>query len=674
MRASDTHLGREPDMKSRNTNGTLRSRVAIAAVTAGLVASLGALAPAAAIADEWVAPQEALTQQEAKAEDAPAATYKAVTADAAELADDAAVAPQEDANPTPVANPVARFNGQDYDSFDAALAAASSTDGATIELLADAQTKGLNLSRDLTIDGAGHSLTFTDKGVALWGHALVLKNVNASMSGVGSTPYTAEWNWMSVCASRDASLTLDAASLSMDGAGQNVHAIYFCSNNKLNLRNGSNLTIKNYGQDALEWDGGDGGYNVNIEGGSTYTSDHNRSGFTGTFTASVDASTVNVTNSTGNGSNGSHFDIKNGSVVDFSDNGDHGLSAGNLSIANSKVTANNNGRNGIIFTGKGQFTNADVQVTGTLGKSYWNAGIRLMKKNASLDVDAASKVSITGNYVTGLFLDAGAHATFAEGAALTITGNDASQANCSTKMDLAQMGGGVVVRSGANLTLPNSAVIDNNNAALAGDDVYVEAGGSILLGATHNEDALNGFGGCGHAIDGWYDDAADARWSAHGDTKHVKAVEAGSFQGQNSPIALKAAHGLVNVNYQYVGTRPNDVTLPASDEGLEVGASYTAKPQAAVDGWTFDGWYTDEACTAKWEDGAELTGSMTLYGKWTQDPVAPSAPQTPGASDAKPAGKELPQTGDSASAAPLALLAGATAALTAGLTARRRSR
>ena len=656
-------------MKSRNTNGTLRSRVAIAAVTAGLVASLGALTPAAAIADEQVAPQEALTQQEAKAEDAPAATDKAATADAAEPADDAAVAPQEDANPTPVANPVARFNGQDYDSFDAALAAASSTDGATIELLADAQTKGLNLSR-----GAGHSLTFTDKGIALWGHALVLKNVNASMSGVGSTPYTAEWNWMSVCASKDASLTLDAASLSMDGAGQNVHAIYFCSNNKLNLRNGSNLTIKNYGQDALEWDGGDGGYNVNIEGGSTYTSDHNRSGFTGTFTASVDASAVNVTNSTGNGSNGSHFDIKNGSVVDFSDNGSHGLSAGNLSIANSKVTANNNGYNGIIFTGKGQFTNADVQVTGTLGKSYWNAGIRLMKKNASLDVDAASKVSITGNYVTGLFLDAGAHATFAEGAALTITGNDASQANCSTKRELAQMGGGVVVRSGANLTLPNSAVIDNNNAALAGDDVYVEAGGSILLGATHNEDALNGFGGCGHAIDGWYDDAAGARWSAHGDTKYVKAVEAGSFQGQDSPIAFKAAHGLVNVNYQYVGTRPNDVTLPASDEGLEVGDSYTAKPQAVVEGWTFDGWYTDEACTAKWEDGAELTGSMTLYGKWTQDPVAPSAPQTPGASDAKPAGKELPQTGDSASAGPLALLAGATAALTAGLTARRRSR
>ena len=41
--------------------------------------------------------------------------------------------------------------------------------------------------------------------------------------------------------------------------------------------------LRTYKQDTLEWDGGDGGYNVNIEGGSTYTSDHCRSGFTGTF-------------------------------------------------------------------------------------------------------------------------------------------------------------------------------------------------------------------------------------------------------------------------------------------------------------------------------------------------------------------------------------------------------
>ena len=58
--------------------------------------------------------------------------------------------------------------------------------------------------------------------------------------------FTAEWNWMSVCASEDASLTLDGATLAMDGTGtaSNVHAIYFCSNNKLNLKNGTTIEMK----------------------------------------------------------------------------------------------------------------------------------------------------------------------------------------------------------------------------------------------------------------------------------------------------------------------------------------------------------------------------------------------------------------------------------------------
>lgn len=199
--------------------------------------------------------------------------------------------------------------------------------GAPIKLLVDAETAGLNLNNNLTIDGNDHALKFTDKGIALWGHALVLKDVNASMAGVGSTPYTAEWNWMSACANKDVSPTLDDATLAMDGTGAgNVHAIYFCNNNKLNLKNGSNLTIKNYKQDALEWDGGDGGYNVNIEGDSTYTSDHCRSGFTGTFIVTVD---------------------------------------------NSTVTADNNALTDIIFTGKGEFKSANVQISGTKGTSCW---------------------------------------------------------------------------------------------------------------------------------------------------------------------------------------------------------------------------------------------------------------------------------------------------------------
>ena len=545
----------------------------------------------------------------------------------------------------------------EYATFDEAFAAAA--DGQTITLLANATTKGLDVRKDVTVDGAGHSLAFVEKGIALWGKSLTLKNVAATMTGIGSTPYTAEWGWMTICASKNASITLDNAKLSMDGAGtgNNTHAIYLTGNNKLNLQNGSVLTVKNYKQDALEWDGGDGGYNLNVTGGSKLVSDHNRSGLTGTFYATVDASTVDVINSTGNGSNGSHFDIRNGSSVTFSDNADHGLSAGNLSISNSTVTAENNGRNGIIFTGKGAFKAATVNVSGTKGKSYWNAGIRLFKANAALTVDAASKVSITDNQVTGLFLDGGASATFADGAALTVTGNDASQANCATEKDLARCGGGIVVREGASLVLPAAAQVNNNRATLAGDDVYVEEGGSLDLSAANAGTELNAFDGCAHAIDAWYDDSADARWSADAAEKnHVVPVAAGEHAGV---VALKAAHGL-HVDYAYVGDAPAEAQLPASVTGLATNEAFTAAEQQAVDGWTFDGWYVDEACSAKWVDGTELGASMTLYGKWTRDPEPAPAPKPQEPAAATPAAtkpaKKVPATGDATSGA-FALLA-----------------
>ena len=209
--------------------------------------------------------------------------------------------------------PVAKVGDVTYTSLDDAVEAAKNTDDAIIDVLADCTIAGLNLSKNLTIQGeegleSKPTITFNKEGIVLWGKALTFKNCNVEMKGIGSTPYTAEWNWQTICASRDASLTLDGATMTMDGTGTagNVHAIYFCTNNELNLSNGSELKIENYNQDALEWDGGDGGYNVNIKD-STYTSDNNRSGFTGTFCARIDNSTVNVINSRGNGSNGSHY-------------------------------------------------------------------------------------------------------------------------------------------------------------------------------------------------------------------------------------------------------------------------------------------------------------------------------------------------------------------------------
>ena len=96
---------------------------------------------------------------------------------------------------------LARIGENEYSTLDDAVKAAQ--DGAVIELLGDATTEGLNLSKNLTIKGVGENLekykvTFTKYGIALWGVNLTFVNVDVSMIDIGSTPYTAEWNWMSI--------------------------------------------------------------------------------------------------------------------------------------------------------------------------------------------------------------------------------------------------------------------------------------------------------------------------------------------------------------------------------------------------------------------------------------------------------------------------------------------
>lgn len=86
---------------------------------------------------------------------------------------DSTPAPADDGAPAaPTANgPAAQIGDVTYETLDEAVKAAA--DGAVIELLGDATTEGLNLSKDLTIQAAEGlttkpTLTFTKYGIALW--------------------------------------------------------------------------------------------------------------------------------------------------------------------------------------------------------------------------------------------------------------------------------------------------------------------------------------------------------------------------------------------------------------------------------------------------------------------------------------------------------------------------
>ena len=429
---------------------------------------------------------------------------------------------------------VAQIGGTKYATLDEAIEKAADSD--TIVLLADCETAGMNLSKNLIIDGGTdkHTVRFTQHGIALWGKSLMFKNCKVVMNGIGSTPY-AEWSWVAICASKDASLLLENTEMTMNGAeGNTAHAIYFCSNNKLNLTD-SKLEIKNYQQDALEWDGGDGGYNVNITN-STFISDHNRSGFTGAFTAKIDNSKVDVINSTGNGSNGSHFEIVNGSVVNFSDNNAHGLSTGRLTIDNSTVTANGNGGNG-VHAGDTLIirNNAVVEIKKnncSISSKWTIPGALYVAGAEGSNIDKTSAVTITENKGSGILLKGGS-LIIEEGAKLTVMSNTAEKL---------EYGGGANVRG--DLTLPNSAVFYNNHAAKAGDDIYNAEGASITFGNVGSNWILDD---CNHTINGWYDDAEESRWNSTYDGKpcidgradHAVRVSTGKIEGMR---ALKAAH------------------------------------------------------------------------------------------------------------------------------------
>ena len=134
----------------------------------------------------------------------------------------------------------------------------------------------------------------------------------------------------------------------------------------------------------------------------------------------------------------------------------------------------------------------------------------------------------------------------------------------------------------------------NNHAGQAGDDLFNRESATVEgLFATGewslDGERISGFEGvgaeptheafgCTDSIDGWYYDAADARWDAHADAYDGVHVEEYAFDGDTTtvtgPLALKAAHGLGTVTVD-----PADITIymggTTGYEGVTSGGAIT---------------------------------------------------------------------------------------------------
>ena len=446
---------------------------------------------------------------------------------------------------------VAQIEDRTYATLDDAIAAAS--DGDTILLLDDAAVSK-TLDKSITIDGQGHTMTSTDVRYGFsTGRSLTFKNMTAYFDytiEIENPSYTSDLGLFYI--NGDTDFTFENAKVYMDGAGASnrLHAIYYDSSAGTITLDHSRLEITNFPEDAIEW-GGKDNTNLNILY-STFISDHNRSGITGTWNVKIESSNVQVINSIGNGSNGSNYDIQN-STVNFSNNGAHGLSAGDLYVDASTVTANGNAYIGVAVDRNLSIANkSTVTLTGNAGGSLAGYAAMRLYNDYTFTVDGTSKLSIKDNKNTGLYVRQGS-LTVEDGAVLEIIGNHV------TNSLLDGYGGGVYVGYGANydpvVTLPADAKIYNNHATVGGDDLYVSQGvngPSLTFGETGSGWAMDGedCGGKEHLVDGWYDDAAGARWEAHAETEEGNHIEEFTDFSEETGLAtvsgvtaLKAAHG-----------------------------------------------------------------------------------------------------------------------------------
>ena len=496
---------------------------------------------------------------------------------------------------------VAKIGDTTYTTLDDAVAAAAN--GATIELLGDATTNGLNLSKDLTIQGAEGlkpTVTFDNEGIHATNSKITFRDcivrmtvsenpsksggtanliddsdlifVNADVSIVnnhadpggesaiylyqGSNLYIQDKSHMTVSGFND---TSSDSGIYADGSERDDNLPHF----QISVTNNSSLTITDCG-----W----GGMTINpcdltVSGQSKLTiSDCGGNGgkqglgcYYGKMTIE-DSSTVNVSNN--NGSDWGIFikdlEVDGTSTLIANNNAgtSDGIDIGGTAIIQSGATieTSNNADAGIRVYKSGTWS-GDVTIQSGATVNTSKNGAAGISNNNILTIEKGANVNIVENVVSGIRNNSGATAT--------LNGNVNIQRNqysgvynnggtiimtSGTILYNSTTGYGGGIHNGGTANISNGVSIYNNHANTAGDDIYNRDGSTITFSEVGSGWALDGEPDCEHLIDGWYDDSTNTRWEAHAETEegnHI--IEFTTFEDGlatvSSLTALKAAHG-----------------------------------------------------------------------------------------------------------------------------------
>ena len=458
--------------------------------------------------------------------------------------------------------PVAKIGETPYTNIDTAIAEAA--DGATIVLLTDV-APAKTFYKSLTFTG-GHTMTYNVYGWRYNGN-LTFDGANLVVNSdenrvAADNVEAAGWAAMilngSIKATNGANITFEFDST----CGTNC-AVYMNENGRctITVENGSSFKIFGHNTKGVAGQGIQLGKTANtgiwVTGGSTFLIDGTNRGYVNSPVVYVENSNLTVQNCTSNGSNGGKFTAIN-STINFLDNAVLGLSTDDAIIEKSALNLNGNGACGWA---SGNSLKVDgTSIINVLENGYRYKGYEALRIRGTADFEDGAVVNIKNNAQTGLYaqhyvlkskwsdVDRPAVVNFGK-VKLTITNNGAHSAT---------YGGGIWNQGTINL--PMDAVIYNNHASTAGDDIYSNDNSSWSFpgypGFTYEKDDVSiTFGDvgtdwvlddCNHMIDGWYEDGlegdAPLRWNVHATetAKHVVKKNSGTY---TEAIAYKAAHG-----------------------------------------------------------------------------------------------------------------------------------
>ena len=390
--------------------------------------------------------------------------------------------------------------------------------------------------------------------------------------------------------SKDAKLTLDGVTMTISGSGEEGQGI----GDGFDVQYGGTLELNNS--------------NVTLSNlqAATISAKPQNSGATGTGVFILNHSTIAATGIRGNFSNGGVWTLDSESAIEIDNCDAHGFSADRIEVkGNSTIDVENTAYRGISInsTGLGEGTKGGLIIETGSAVSVTNCG----------DKDHPA-VFMTNDHAANLIVN--------EGAILNVSATEEGKSNTIS----------LSTNNGSQDTL-NGAVIGTVTKGEESPATYY----AITFKVTPSDANIVVKGSDGKEVS-----AVNGKYALEKDKTYTYEVSKSGYRTQTGTFTITKAETI-------------SVTLPSSGGGGGGGGSVTTKYTLSFDtnggsaiakvtkekgttvdlgqyvptreGYTFAGWYSDEALTQK-VTSVKLNGNTTVYAKWTENAVTPTLPFT----------------------------------------------